>query len=250
MLLSKTRRYLDWLCKNTINVFVFLQNKRRWWSFFRCWESSAAPCRTSPSSWWRRSCSTRPSGASPSPCAPPWPRSEAFWRPSSPLWSVVRRAVDFERQRLIEFLFRLSSQGKANPAIPYLVLGIVNIVVGLLSLLLPETKGLPMPSNIAEAKAQEKWVRRCKSISPTRYYWFHNMTMSGWILPQANAFTARLQKEDCGKLISPTHQFFWRIAFRVVFFANTKRILDFSKSKLSFAFILWKDTVLKRYHWN
>ncbi len=50
----------------------------------------------------------------------------------------------------------LSSQGKTNAAIPYLIFGILNIVVGLLSVMLPETKGLPMPCSIAEAKALEK----------------------------------------------------------------------------------------------
>jgi len=50
----------------------------------------------------------------------------------------------------------IATLGKTNAAIPYLIFGILNIVVGLLSVMLPETKGLPMPCSIAEAKALEK----------------------------------------------------------------------------------------------
>lgn len=61
-------------------------------------------------------------------------------------------------------------QGKTNPAFPYLVFGILNIIVGLLSLLLPESKGSPLPSTFAEAVELEKSAEFCSALSSNEFY--------------------------------------------------------------------------------
>jgi len=48
-----------------------------------------------------------------------------------------------------------------NPTTPYIIFAIVNISVGLLCLMLPETANLPLPSTIKEAEDIEKYALSC-----------------------------------------------------------------------------------------
>jgi OCT family organic cation transporter-like MFS transporter 4/5 len=50
-------------------------------------------------------------------------------------------------------LFR--QKGAKNRSLPYIVFGCTNLVVGALSLMLPETKGLSIPATIQDAKDLE-----------------------------------------------------------------------------------------------
>nr|CAH0104624.1 unnamed protein product [Daphnia galeata] len=49
----------------------------------------------------------------------------------------------------------MSAIGAKNRSLPYIVFGCVNLIVGALSLMLPETKGLPIPATIQDAKDLE-----------------------------------------------------------------------------------------------
>lgn len=42
-------------------------------------------------------------------------------------------------------------QGATNRSLPYVIFGAVALVVGVFTLLLPETKGKPVPSTVKEA---------------------------------------------------------------------------------------------------
>ena len=46
---------------------------------------------------------------------------------------------------------------KIDPALPYIIFSIVNIIVGVLCLLLPETNHIPLPNTIQEAVEMEKY---------------------------------------------------------------------------------------------
>ncbi len=50
-------------------------------------------------------------------------------------------------------------KGATNHSLPYIVFGAINLVVGVLTLMLPETKGLPMPATIQEAKDLEAYAK-------------------------------------------------------------------------------------------
>jgi hypothetical protein len=47
-----------------------------------------------------------------------------------------------------------------NPAVPYIIFAAVNLTVGLLSLLLPETRGVALPATAAQAAALSRVAYR------------------------------------------------------------------------------------------
>jgi hypothetical protein len=47
-------------------------------------------------------------------------------------------------------------QGETNTALPYIIFGGVDLIMGCLVLMLPETKGTSLPSNVQEAEQFEK----------------------------------------------------------------------------------------------
>ena len=49
------------------------------------------------------------------------------------------------------------TQGSSQPTLPYIIFGGVSLLSGVLSLLLPEPKGLPLPATIEDCKALEKY---------------------------------------------------------------------------------------------
>jgi OCT family organic cation transporter-like MFS transporter 4/5 len=52
---------------------------------------------------------------------------------------------------------QIQSQGsRIDPAFPYIIFAIANIIVGVLCFLLPETNNIPLPNNIQEAIDMEK----------------------------------------------------------------------------------------------
>ena len=57
-------------------------------------------------------------------------------------------------------------QGRTvDPSFPYIIFASVNIIVGLMCLLLPETNRVPLPATVQEAKELEKLVLLLKKIS-------------------------------------------------------------------------------------
>ena len=46
---------------------------------------------------------------------------------------------------------------KIDPTLPYIIFSVVNITVGVLCLLLPETNHIPLPDTIQEAVDMEKY---------------------------------------------------------------------------------------------
>ena len=47
-------------------------------------------------------------------------------------------------------------QGETNTALPYIIFGGVDLIMGCLVLMLPETTGTSLPSNVREAEQFEK----------------------------------------------------------------------------------------------
>lgn len=54
--------------------------------------------------------------------------------------------------KCIAFTIALSPQGNYSVGLPLLVMGFVPLITGLLSLLLPETKGKSLPDTLQELK--------------------------------------------------------------------------------------------------
>ena len=48
---------------------------------------------------------------------------------------------------------------RVYPALPYITFAVVNVVVGVLCLLLPETRNTPFPATIQDAVDLEKYIR-------------------------------------------------------------------------------------------
>ncbi len=57
----------------------------------------------------------------------------------------------------MDFKLKLFSKGVENRSLPYIIFGGVSLAAGVLTLLLPETKGLNMPSTIQDAKDLERY---------------------------------------------------------------------------------------------
>ena len=56
-------------------------------------------------------------------------------------------------------------QGRTvDPSFPYIIFASVNIIVGLMCLLLPETNRVPLPATVQEAKELEKLVLQKQSF--------------------------------------------------------------------------------------
>ena len=61
-------------------------------------------------------------------------------------------------------LFTIQWKGRtSNPAVPYIIFAGVNLTVGLLSLQLPETKGVALPATAAQAAALNRAAYRTDS---------------------------------------------------------------------------------------
>ena len=45
---------------------------------------------------------------------------------------------------------------RIDPALPYIIFSVINISMGSLTFLLPETTGVPLPMNVKEAVDMEK----------------------------------------------------------------------------------------------
>ncbi|EFX65785.1 hypothetical protein DAPPUDRAFT_332857 [Daphnia pulex] len=73
----------------------------------------------------------------------------------------------------------MSAMGAKNRSLPYIVFGCINLVVGALSLMLPETKGLPIPATIQDAKDLESKtldLSGCRRKSPPKCRLVFNTT--------------------------------------------------------------------------
>jgi len=74
---------------------------------------------------------------------------------------IMSAMVSYPSGLCVQFLFKINvcrlfvQKGAKNRSLPYIVFGCINLVVGALSLMLPETKGLPIPATIQDAKDLE-----------------------------------------------------------------------------------------------
>ena len=63
-------------------------------------------------------------------------------------------------------MFLCVLKGATNRSLPYIVFGTINLIVGVLTLMLPETKGLAMPATIQEAKDLEAYANSLTQYIP------------------------------------------------------------------------------------
>ena len=77
------------------------------------------------------------------------------WRHPSPKYCCASKLKLYNKTT--SYLFIQYIQGSTNSAIPYIIFGSINLIAGVLSLLLPETNGIRLPSNMQEAKELERY---------------------------------------------------------------------------------------------
>ncbi|XP_076147907.1 organic cation/carnitine transporter 2-like isoform X3 [Alosa pseudoharengus] len=63
---------------------------------------------------------------------------------------------------LVLCLIHFVPQGVYDKTLPYIVMGLMTLVAGLLSILLPETRGMPLPQQVSEVQTLNWFCTKCK----------------------------------------------------------------------------------------